>query len=68
MECINFNNQLIFIKKNLNENRNDFNDRCWFIIDKLNKESNLSYNEIINLSNIYINETKYGCSYNIKTS
>ena len=48
MECINFNNQLIFIKKNLNENRNDFNDRCWFIIDKLNKESNLSYNEIIN--------------------
>ena len=68
MECINFNNQLIFIKKNLNENRNDFNDRCWFIIDKLNKESNLSYNEIINLSNIYINETKYRCSYNIKIS
>ena len=64
MECINFNNQLIFIKKNLNENNNNFIDRCWFIIDKLNNQDNLSYNEIINLSNIYINE-KIGCVYNI---
>ena len=64
MECINFNNQLIFIKKNLNENHNMFIDRCWFIIDKLNNQDNLSYNEIINLSNIYINE-KIGCVYNI---
>ena len=64
MECINFNNQLIFIKKNLNENNNHFIDRCWFIIDKLNNQDNLSYNEIINLSNIYINE-KIGCVYNI---
>ena len=66
MECINFNNQLIFIKKNLNENNNHFIDRCWFIIDKLNnKNNNLSYNEIINLSNIYINETKNGCVYKL---
>jgi hypothetical protein len=64
MECINFNNQLIFIKKNLNENNNHFIDRCWFIIDKLNNQDNLSYNEIINLSNIYINE-KIGCVYNV---
>ena len=65
MECINFNNQLIFIKKNLNENSNNFIDRCWFIIDKLNKQdNNLSYNEIINLSNIYINQ-KIGCVYNL---
>ena len=64
MECINFNNQLIFIKKNLNENHNMFIDRCWFIIDKLNNQDNLSYNEIINLSNIYINE-KIGCVYNV---
>ena len=66
MECINFNNQLIFIKKNLNENSNHFIDRCWFIIDKLNKQdNNLSYNEIINLSNIYINEIKNGCVYDV---
>ena len=65
MECINFNNQLIFIKKNLNENYNNFIDRCWFIIDQLNKQdNNLSYNEIINLSNIYINQ-KNGCIYNL---
>ena len=65
MECINFNNKIIFIKKNLNENNKMFIDRCWFIIDKLDKNSELSYNEIINLSNIYINEVKNGCVYNI---
>ncbi len=64
MECINFNNRLIFIKKNLNENHNMFIDRCWFIVDMLNNNKNLTYEEIINLSNIYSNK-KIGCSYNI---
>lgn len=64
MECINFNNKLIFIKKNLNENNNMFIDRCWFIVDMLNNNKNLTYEEIINLSNIYSNK-KIGCSYNI---
>ena len=64
MECIIFNNKLIFIKKNLNENHNMFIDRCWFIVDMLNNNKNLTYEEIINLSNIYSNK-KIGCSYNI---
>lgn len=64
MECINFNNKLIFIKKNLNENNNMFINRCWFIVDMLNNNKNLTYEEIINLSNIYSNK-KIGCSYNI---
>jgi hypothetical protein len=64
MECINFNNRLIFIKKNLNENHNMFINRCWFIVDMLNSNKNLTYEEIINLSNIYSNK-KIGCSYNI---
>lgn len=65
MECINFNNKLVFIKKNLNENNNHFIERCWYIVDKLDKNPDLSYNRIINLSNIYINQIKNGCSYNI---
>ena len=65
MECINFDNKLVFIKKNLNENKNHFIERCWFIIDKLDKNPELSYNEIINLSKININEVKNGCVYNI---
>ena len=40
MECINFNNKLVFIKKNLNENKNHFIERCWYVIDKLDKEQN----------------------------
>jgi hypothetical protein len=64
MECINFNNQLILIKKNLNENNNVFINRCWFIIDILNNNVNkLTKEEIINLSNIYSNK-KLGCIYN----
>ena len=64
MECINFNNQLILIKKNLNENNNVFINRCWFIIDILNNNVNkLTKEEIKNLSNIYSNK-KLGCIYN----
>ena len=64
MECINFNNKLIFIKKNLNENHNMFIDRCWYIIDKLNNnDDGLTEQQIVNLSNIYSNK-KIGCSYN----
>jgi hypothetical protein len=66
MNCINYNNNLYFIKKNLNENNNDYIKRCWFIINKLtNKSNNLSYEYIINLSNININEITNGCVYNI---
>ena len=65
MEYIYFDNTIVFIKKNLNENKNHFIERCWFIIDKLDKNPELSYNKIINLSNIYINEVKNGCVYNI---
>ena len=66
MNCINYNNNLYFIKKNINENHNEFIKRSWFIVNKLNKkDNNLKFNEIINLSNIYINEIKNGCKYNI---
>tara|TARA_B110000259_G_C14017745_1_gene401965 strand:- start:77 stop:274 length:198 start_codon:yes stop_codon:yes gene_type:complete len=65
MECINFNNKLIFIKKNLNENTNHFIERCWFVIKNLDKTPDMPYDEIINLSNVYINQSKNGCVYNI---
>ena len=66
MNCINYNNNLYFIKKNINENHNEFIKRSWFIVNKLNKkDNNLKFNEIVNLSNIYINEIENGCRYNI---
>jgi hypothetical protein len=66
MNCINYNNNLYFIKKNINENHNEFIKRSWFIVNKLNKkDNNLTFDEIINLSNIYINEIENGCKYNI---
>ena len=65
MECINYNNKLYFIKKNLNENKNDFIKRYWFIVQTLNYNNpdNKSYEDIINLSNIYINEITNNCVY-----
>jgi hypothetical protein len=65
MECINFNNKLYFIKKNLNENKNDFIKRYWYIINSFNSEqlNNKSFEHIINLSNIYINELTNKCVY-----
>lgn len=66
MNCINYNNNLYFIKKNINENHNEFIKRSWFIVNKLSKkDNNLKFNEIVNLSNIYINEIENGCKYNI---
>tara|TARA_Y100000389_G_C17128763_1_gene349142 strand:+ start:133 stop:333 length:201 start_codon:yes stop_codon:yes gene_type:complete len=66
MNCINYNNNLYFIKKNINENHNEFIKRSWFIVNKLNeKNNNLNFTEIENLSNIYINEIENGCEYNI---
>jgi hypothetical protein len=66
MNCINYNNNLYFIKKNINENHNEFIKRSWFIVNKLSKKNNnLTFNEIVNLSNIYINEIENGCRYNI---
>jgi hypothetical protein len=66
MNCINYNNNLYFIKKNINENHNEFIKRSWFIVNKLSKkDNNLTFNEIVNLSNIYINEIENGCKYNI---
>jgi|TARA_B100000941_G_scaffold87954_1_gene60882 hypothetical protein len=66
MNCINYNNNLYFIKKNINENHNEFIKRSWFIVNELNKkDNNLTFDEIINLSNIYINEIENGCKYNI---
>jgi hypothetical protein len=66
MECINFNNKLYFIKYNLNENKNDFIKRYWYIINTINsnKINNKSFEHIINLSNIYINELTNNCIYN----
>ena len=65
MECINFNNKLYFIKNNLNENKNDFIKRYWYIINSINSEklTNKSFEHIINLSNIYINEITNSCVY-----
>ena len=65
MECINYNNKLYFIKKNLNENKNDFIKRYWFIVKEFNSNNlnNNSYDDIINLSNIYINEITNNCKY-----
>lgn len=66
MNCINYNNNLYFIKKNIDENHNEFIKRSWFIVNKLSKkDNNLKFNEIVNLSNIYINEIENGCKYNI---
>lgn len=66
MNCINYNNNLYFIKKNIDENHNEFIKRSWFIVNELNKKNNnLTFNEIVNLSNIYINEIENGCKYNI---
>ena len=66
MECINFNNKLYFIKYNLNENKNDFIKRYLYIINTINsnKINNKSFEHIINLSNIYINELTNNCIYN----
>ena len=65
MECINYNNKLYFIKRNLNENKNDFIKRYWFIVKEFNSDNlnNKSYDDIINLSNIYINEITNDCKY-----
>lgn len=63
MNCINYNNKLYFIKKNHNETKNSFNERIWYIIDKMNEKNNYDLEDIINMSNIYINEKKLKCKY-----
>ncbi len=62
MECINYNNKLYIIKKNLDENNNEFTKRCWYII-KTYESNNYTFDHVINLSNIYINEIINDCKY-----
>jgi len=62
MECINYNNKLYIINKNLDENNNDFIKRYWYII-KTYESNNYSFDHVINLSNIYINEIINNCKY-----
>ena len=66
MNCINFNNKIYFVKRNHNENNNSFIERMWYIINQQNlkENKNKSFNDIINMSNIYINELKRECIYN----
>ena len=65
MNCINFNNKIYFIERNHNENNNSFNERIWYIIHQhnLKENKNKTIDEIINMSNIYINQIKKGCIY-----
>jgi hypothetical protein len=64
--CINFNNKIYFITKNHNENKNSFIQRMWYIIKQINlkENKNKSFHDIINMSNIYINELKNECIFN----
>ena len=65
MNCINFNNKIYFIERNHNENNNSFNERMQYIIHQhnLKENKNKTIDEIINMSNIYINQIKKGCIY-----
>mgnify|MGYP001392275660 CR=1 FL=1 len=65
MESINFNNKIYLIKKNHNENKSAFNQRMWYIVNqnKLKENNTKSLQDIINMSNIYINEIINGCKY-----
>ena len=65
MNCINFNNKIYFIDRNHNENNNSFNERMWYIIHQhnLKENKNKTIDEIINMSNIYINQIKKSCIY-----
>jgi len=57
------NNNLYNVQKELFESNTDFFIRIDFIKNKLsNKSNNLSIDELINLSNIYLNKLK-GCEY-----
>ena len=64
IQVYNYNNKLYFIEKNLHEINNDFYERCWFIINYINNNSDddINYEYVVNLSNIHINK-KYGCEY-----
>ncbi len=66
MNCINYNNKIYFITRNHNENNNSFIERMWYIINQQNLKDNKnkSFNEIVNMSNIYINELKNECVFN----
>lgn len=65
IQVYNYNNKLYFIEKNLHEINNDFYERCWFIINYINNNSDddINYEYVVNLSNIHINKKKYGCEY-----
>lgn len=65
VNCINFNNKIYFVKRNHNENNQSFIERIWFIVNQLNlkENKNKTYQDIINMSNIYINEIKNKCIY-----
>jgi hypothetical protein len=57
------NNNLYNVQKELFESNTDFFIRIDFIKNNLsNKSNNLSIDELINLSNIYLNKLK-GCEY-----
>jgi len=57
------NNNLYNVQKELFESNTDFFIRIDFIKNRLsNLSNNLSIDELINLSNIYLNELK-GCEY-----
>lgn len=66
-QSINFNNKIYFISKNHNENNNHFIERIWYIINQINlkKNKDKSFNDIVNMSNIYINEIKNNCIYHL---
>lgn len=66
-QSINFNNKIYFISKNHNENNNHFIERIWYIINQINlkKNKDKSFNHIVNMSNIYINEIKNNCIYHL---
>ena len=68
VNSINFNNKIYFINRNHNENNNSFIERMWFIINQLNlkENKNKTFQDIINMSNIYINEIKYNCVYDVE--
>ena len=67
INCINLNNKIYFITRNHNENNKNFIQRMWYIINqqKLKENKNKSFNDIINMSNIYINEIENNCIYNL---
>lgn len=66
LNCINFNNKIYFVKRNHNENNKYFIERMWYIINQKNlkENKNKSFNDIINMSNIYINKVKNECVFN----